>query len=422
MRVVIDHELSDFSSKPSPTHAVFVPLESADVDTVASHLNATSPVIFLVNPGNPTIVSGLESFLTSSAHKAAVYFAYDTTALPQGFTHVKTADTKSNSAIKRIKLQNVIGTINSSSTFEHQRIAVISAPFDSFSVVPSAPIGGNTNGLSVTVFLEVLRQLSKFPVANNWVFVFALTDGHFCNFEGLEKVVSSLSNGHSGKIEFGVSLESVTGSKLSGLFGQRIKRDSVFAKFVLCLIDSMKAAGIPFETALGEAYRTQKVFSKSLIPSLAVVNEDFDETTHITDLKPDVDRANALAWAVTEALLRVMYDADHTATMIEKGTINTAHWATVIAGISRMAGFRDQSAAQIIAQWMRKFGVVNVDEWTSGKCPAPFSATSATLVLYTPSPAKRSIGLIFAAFAYGGAIYLALIGVGGIKKLFHRRA
>jgi hypothetical protein len=417
-RVAIDHEISDFNSKPSANHAVFVPLESADLDTVALHLNATSPVVFLVNPGNRTDVSALESLLTGTSHKAPVYFSYESAGIPQGFTHVKTADAKSNSAIKRTKLQNVIGTINGSSSFDRQRIAVIAAPFDSFSVVPSALIGGNNNGLSVTVLLEVLHQISKYPLANNWAFVFALTDGHFCGFEGLEKLVTALNTAHPGKVEFGISLESLTAPKLSGWFGQRIKRDSAFAKFVLCLIDSMKAAGIPFETALGETYRTQKVFSKMLIQSIAITNEDFDETAHITDLRPDVDRANAIVWAVAEALLRMMYDADSTATMIDRGTIDSAHWAGIIAGIPRMAAFRDQSTAQVVAQWIRKFGTVTVDEWTSGKCPAPFSATSATLVLYTPTPLSRSVYLALAAVAYGGVIFLTMLGVGGIRKLF----
>jgi hypothetical protein len=129
-----------------------------------------------------------------------------------------------------------------------------------------------------------------------------------------------------------------------------------------------------------------------------------------------------MVWAVTEALLRMMYDADSTATMIDRGTIDSAHWGTVVAGISRMAAFRDQSAAQVIAQWMRRLAIVAVDEWTSGKCPAPFSATTATLVLYTPSRPSKSIALAFGALLYGGAIYLALVGPAGIKRLFNTKA
>jgi hypothetical protein len=132
-RVSMDHEIASFGSKPSSKHAVFVPLGSANITSVAGHLNATSPVIFLFDSE-----SDLEALLTGASHKAPIYFSYDTTSLPEGFTHVKTSDAASNSAIKKIRLQNVIGTINASSSADRQRVAVISAPLDSFSLVPTA--------------------------------------------------------------------------------------------------------------------------------------------------------------------------------------------------------------------------------------------------------------------------------------------
>jgi hypothetical protein len=353
-----------------------------------------------------------------TSHKAPIYFSYDAATLPEGFTHVKTSDARSNSAIKKTRLQNVIGTINSSSTPDRQRIAVITAPLDSFSVVPSAPIGANNNGLSAVSLLEIMRQLSKFPIANNWVFVFALTDGYFCHFEGLEKLIGALTSARVGKIEFGLSLESVTSPRLSGLFGQRIKRDSAFAKFMLCLIDAMKAASVPFETALGESFRTQKVFSKSLVQSVAIANDDFDDIAHITDRVPDVNRSNAIVWAVTDALLRTMYDADVTAAIVDRHVIDTGHWAAVVAKIPRVAAFRDQAAAQVFAQWMRKFGTVSIDEWTSGKCFAPYSSTSATIVLYTRTPASQSVALFVGALLYGGIVWLAVVGIAGVRKFF----
>jgi hypothetical protein len=81
---------------------------------------------------------------------------------------------------------------------------------------------------------------------------------------------------------------------LSGLFGQRIKRDSAFAKFMLCLKDAMKAAAVPFDTSLGESFRTQNVFSKSLVQSIAIANDGFDDTAHRTGTTPDIHRANAV--------------------------------------------------------------------------------------------------------------------------------
>jgi hypothetical protein len=270
--------------------------------------------------------------------------------------------------------------------------------------------------LAVIALLEVMHQISKFPPANNWVFVFALTDGHFCHFEGLEKVVSGLTGSHAGKIEFGVSLESITSATLSGLFGQRIKRDSTFAKFMLCLIDAMKAAAVPFDTSLGESFRTQKVFSKSLVQSIAIANDGFDDTAHLTDTTPDIDRANAVVWAFADSLLRTMYDADSAASIIDRHSVDSSHWARVVARLPRMAAFRDQTAAQVFGQWMRKFGIVSVEEWSTAKCFAPFSSTGATLVLYTPTPASRSIALFVGAAVYGVIVWLAILGIEGVRK------
>jgi hypothetical protein len=55
---------------------------------------------------------------------------------------------------------------------------------------------------------------------------------------------------------------------------------------------------------------------------------------------------------------------------------------------------------------------------TSGKCFAPFSATSATLVLYTPTPVSHSVILALAAVVYGAVIFLVMLGPGGLRKLF----
>jgi hypothetical protein len=164
---------------------------------------ATGPTAKSTTFGITRDTSDLEALLTGASHNAPIYLSYDTTSLAEGFAHVKTSDAASNSAIKKIRLQNVISTINASSSADRQRVAVISAPLDSFSLVPTAQLGANNNGLAVIALLEVMHQISKFPPANNWVFVFALTDGHFCHFEGFENVVSGLTGSHAGEIEFG---------------------------------------------------------------------------------------------------------------------------------------------------------------------------------------------------------------------------
>ena len=417
-KVAMDHEIGKFGEKPNQKRAVFVPIEKATVENVSPYIEAGSPVIFLMDGKTNVNITELENFLIGGNQKAPVYFVYESAKVPTGFTHVKTADVKSNSAVKKTRLQNVIGTLNVSGTHDRERIAVISAPLDTFATVPSAEIGANNNGLALAAFLEVMRLVSKFSLANNWVFVFAVTDGHFCDFEGLEREMNALAGGHAGKIEFGLSIESIAAPHLSGLFGQRIKRESAFAKFVMCLIDSMKAAGVPLETELSEEKRTQGVFSKHLVQSIAIMNSDNDEISRVGDSTPNIERANAVAWAVAEALLRMVYDADNTATMIERQTVDSSYWANIIGKIPRMSAFRDQTAASILAQWMRKFTTVSVDEWASRKCLAPFSATDANLVLYNPTPVTTSVALFFVAILYGFVVFLAIAGVEGVKKFF----
>jgi hypothetical protein len=417
-KVAMDHEIARDDSAPNSAHAVFIPLKSANLSTVSTHLNSTSPVIFVVDRSDRLDTTELEDFLISTTHKAPIYFTYDSPTMLSEFTHVKTSEAKSNSAVKRTKLQNVIGVLNSSSSLEKERIAVISVPFDSFSVAPSAGIGANTNGLSIVAWMEIIHQISKFPLTNNWVFVFALTDGRFCHFSGLDKAVASLNSAHAQKVQFGISLESISATKLNGLFGQRLKRDTPFAKFMLCLKDSMKAAGIPLETSVSEEPRSQSIFSKHLIPSIAIANENLDDTSRITDTEPDIDRANAIVWAVTEALLRMMYDAADSAVILDRVTIDASRWAKIIAKVPRVPAFRDQTLSHVIGQWIRKFATLLTEEWTSSQCYAPFSSTSATLVLYTPTPISPWVLCFVGAIVYGVGVFVLLAGVKGVKKLF----
>jgi hypothetical protein len=250
-------------------------------------------------------------------------------------------------------------------------------------------------------------------MTNNWVFVFALVDGRFCENAGLDKVISSLAASYASKIEFVVNLESVFSAKLSGIFGQRIKRDSKFAKFIMCLIDALKSAGIGFDTSLGE----EEFFSKHLMQSITIRNDDIDDFSRITDLDPDVDRGNAIAWAVSEALLRTMYEADNSATMIDRLNVDCGHWSRIMSKVPRMSAFRDPLFAQSIVQWLRKFATVSVDEWTSQKCLVPYSATNAALVLYTRTNVAVFGGLFAAALALGFAVFGLTGGLVQIKAI-----
>ena len=417
-RVSIEHSIGNFNSKPNSNNAIFVPLESANFETLSAHLNASSPIIFLVGD-KPVNTVEIEDFLLSGPQKNPIYFAYDTKTVPTSFTHVKTSGYSSNNPIKKTKLQNVIGVVNSSSTFDHEKIAVITAPLDSFSTVPTAKIGVNNNGLALAAFLETMHLISKFPLTNNWAFVFALTDGHFCNFEGLEKSMNHLTREHGSKIKFAVSLESISSPEgINGYFSMKLKRGSAFAKFMECLIDALKTVNIKYNFDVSEEKRTQTVFAKHKIPSIAILNHDEDEISRITDFKPDVKGANAIAWAVSEALLRMMYDADNTAVMIDRNDVDASYLTKILSKFGRVSQFRDQSAAYILSQWMSKFLSISVDEWTSTRCMSLFSSAQAQLILYNPTPISTNIILFVAAFVYAVIVFILIAGPQNIKKRF----
>lgn len=417
-RVSIEHPIGNFNSKPNSNNAIFVPLETANFETLSEHLNASSPIIFLVGD-KPVNTTQIEDFLLSGPQKNPIYFAYNTKTVPNSFTHVKTSGFLSNNPIKKTKLQNVIGTVNSSSTFDHEKIAVITAPLDSFSTVPTAKVGVNNNGLALAAFLETMHLVSKFPLTNNWVFVFALTDGHFCNFEGLEKAMHTLTLHHGSKIKFAISLESISSPEgIKGLFSMKLKRGSAFAKFMECLIDALKTANVEFSFGISEEKRTQSVFAKHKIPSVAILNEDDDELSRITDFKPNVERANAVAWAVSEALLRMMYDADNTAVMVDRNDVDASYLTNILSNFGRVSQFRDPSVAHILSQWMSKFVSTSIDEWTSTKCTSLFSAAQAQLILYNPTPITTNIILFVAAFVYAIVIFIVIAGPSNIKKRF----
>jgi hypothetical protein len=408
-RVNVDASIASIDAKPDSKQAIFVDLESIDLTKLGEHINASSPIIINV-PEKEVDTKELEDFLLSGAHKAPIYFKYGQDVSYKKYSNVKTKSNPSNSQNKKVRLQNVFGAINASKTYERERIAIITAPYDSFSTVPSAKTGANVNGLSLAALLESMRLASKFPITNNWCFIFAVTDGHFCNYEGLERFLSSISAQHSSKIEFAISLEEISAPKLKGHFSMKLTRDSSFAKFMRCLKDAFSQAGIQFTNELSEEKHEQTVFGQRFLKSISITADDesADELARITDTTPNYERADAVAWAVSEALLRMMYDADTSATMVERSSVNASYWARAVT-IPRMPTVRDRAFINTIGQYMKNFGKVQYDDWSSTKCPAVFQATEATLVLYNQTPFTTTIGLFAAAIVYG-AIVLVVIG------------
>lgn len=415
-RVSIDHQIGDYKTKPDSKKAVFMSIKNVNLTKVEELINVSSPIIFVVDDFK-TDTKELEDFLLSKQQKAPIYFVIGDQVndkMGTEFEYVKTTEMKSNSQFHKTKLQNIVGAINGSKTFGQEKVVIITAPFDSFSTVPGMNIGANNNGISIAALLEIMRQVSKFPIVNNWVFLFALVDGHFCKEEGLEKLLTTYSSIHSSKIKFAISLESIVAEKLHGVFGQRLRRESAFAKFMYCLLNAMRTANIDIETGLNEDGEkeglTQATYNKHLINSITIVGEQDDQISRITDVEPNVTRANDIAWCISEALLRMMYNADNTATMINRQSVDTSKWATVISKVQRMSAFRDQTFAQSILQWMKKFATISsINEWSSNKCLAPYSSTQAKLIFYNNVPFIQLFGYFILALGYG-AIILFIVG------------
>ena len=442
-RSPINHDIAFLGSKPNSANAIFIPLEKATKDEVLEYLNVSSPIIFLV-PKHKVNLDWLTPTLISANHKAPIYFTFDQTQIPKDYSKVMTTDLPSNSQIKKVKLQNIIGTINGSSSYDRERVALITAPYDSFSLIPAAKGSANENGLSISVLLETMRQLSRYPITNNWVFLFALVDGHFCNSEGLEKFVSKLTKEHGPKIEFALSLESISSPTVQATFGLRLRRESAFAKFMFCFVEALKTAEIPFTTSLNTPDKptkssenesevddidlsfetkwtdvlppfgkTENIFSSHTLPSVSISGGS--QIGYVNDTIPNIERGNLFAWALSEAFLRMMYDSDNTAQIIEKSSVSI-DWAEIVT-VPRMPAFRDSSLASVISQWMKKFGTSSIDEWSTSKCYSPSNAKNANIVLYNPTSPAKTAFLFFIGIIYGIVVYVIIAGKDNVLKL-----
>ena len=416
-RANVNSFIGSIDTKPDSKQAIFVDLENYDRTKLLDHLNQSSPIIFYV-PDKEVDTKELETILLSHPQKSPVYFAYGQKKIHSQFSHVKTQSSPSNNPNKKSKLQNIVGTINSSKTFDRERIAIITAPYDTFSPVPNANVGANKNGIALAALLESMRLVSKFPLTNNWCLVFAVVDGHFCNNEGLDKFLQQFTQKHSSKIEFAISLEDISSPNLKGHFSMKLQRDSSFTKFMHCLKDAFNQTGIPFTNELSEEKHGQAIFGQRFLKAISITSADSEETewTSITDSKPNIARANAVAWAVSEALLRMMYDADTSATMVELSSVNTSYWARAVT-IPRMPLVRDRSFTNTISQWMKRFGTVSIEDWTSNKCPVVHSATKTTLILYNETPFSTTLILYGVAVVYG-IVALLVASRGNLKKIF----
>jgi hypothetical protein len=291
--------------------------------------------------------------------------------------------------------------MNSSKSEKTERIILITVPFDTFSAAPTLGVGFNSSGIAITAFLETMRLVSKFPLVDEWVLIFAVTDGRFCGFEGLIRLVQSFPWELKSKVEFAVSIDSILSKTIHGRFTNLIKPNSSFFQFVESLIQSLRVVGIEFDGEINES----RIFASASIESLSI---DGEILTSVTDSRPDVLRSDSFAWAFSEALLRTIYNAHRDTIMIDKMQVDTSIWARTIGRIPRVAPFRDPAIAQVIAQWMGQFAEVNVDEWVSSHCFTPYTATEAVMVLYNPAPMRVYLGLYCIGFVYGLLVFMTI--------------
>lgn len=409
-RIMIDHKIANFEEPPSSSNAVFVDIRNFQMEELKKHIDASSPIIFMVPEKAQINTSKLEEFFIEKEHKVPIYFAFGLTDIPKNYSKVKVENIDSNSKTQKQQLQNIFGKINSSSSFASERIALFTTQFDSFSIVPAL----KDNSITIGALLETLRMVSKYPITNDWVLIFAITDGKYCNYDGLNRLIKSITKDHPKKIEFAVSLENISPLNLVGHIGQRIRRGSNFAKFMIAFTNALDYSGINISTPLSDERRSQQIFSRNMINSVAVSGEhESEDFTSIINKELDISRANKFAWALAESILKVVYDIDDSSSIINLNEVDVSLISKSLH-YPRMPFVRPKALTQNILQYMKKFTDALLDEWSSNSCYSPSKGIKGELVFYNTKKDYLTIG-----FAVSAVLYAALLYFGGISYLIN---
>jgi hypothetical protein len=407
-KVSIDHTIADITTSPSVHNVIITSIKDSLLPSIISHINASSPIVFML-PNHPTDTTEIENYLINSAHKVPIYFTTELSGYPFGFTKLRTHQTSPNTLRTKTSLQNIVGIMNTSTARNGERVILITVPFDTFSSAPTLGVGSNSSGTALTAFLETMRLISKFPIVSDWVLIFAVIDGRFCGFEGLLRFIESFSSEFKKKIEFAVSIDSILSPTIHGRFGKQIRPDSSFFRFIQSFIHSLQTVGIDFAAEFNEI--GSQIFTAGSIESISIGGEI---PAPITDFNPDIHQSDSFAWAFSEALLRTIYDLHPEAILIDQVRVDTSIWAKTIGRIPRVAPFRDQAIASVLAHWMGKFSSVTIDKWVSKHCFTPYTSTDAILMLYNPAPVRVYIALACVGLTYGLLVFMAM---GRIKIL-----
>jgi hypothetical protein len=212
-----------------------------------------------------------------------------------------------------------------------------------------------------------------------------------------------LHNFSTGKIEFAVSLDSLFSKTIQSWFPRPVSSNSSLFRFVKSLVASLKIVGIEFEAGIRDV--ANHLFETAKIDVMSISGEI---VTPLTDSRPDVLRADSFAWALSEALLRTMYNSQFDSIMIDKMMVDSGIWARIIGKIPRVAPFKEPDLVGLLAHWMREFASVRTDEWISSQCFAPYSATDAEMILYNPVEIWVYLTLCGAALVYGLLVFMAM--------------
>lgn len=178
-----------------------------------------------------------------------------------------------------------------------------------------------------------MKIVSRYPIVDDWVLMFAITDGRFCGFEGLSRLLSSFSSFVRSRIEFAVLINSIYTKTLHIHIHDQINQKLPIYRFIQSLSDSLKMVGIRSEMQSKNPF-TQEVFDFESIDSISITGGAF--ATSVTDCNPDVLRADSFAWALSESILRTVYKSKPDVVLIAQKLVDTSARARVFGKVPRI--------------------------------------------------------------------------------------
>ena len=339
----------------------------------------TTEVIEANNNGRPIIFKissraneHLSDFLLNHQISVPVYFTFD--ELPvSGYTHIKTDDIIINRPIDEVELFNFVTSFSSRDSDER---VLVTAHLDSFSPIPSAPISLESTAYQISVFLETMRHIAKLQPGIG--FDFALVDGKFCGYDGLDYFLSRSTQQYT----YSVSLESLesSSSKVTGHTNVIPSgRFELFLKSFARLVNN-------FEYHLSD-YEDSHIIFKT--PAVSIVSGS--HSSEISKQTINNTHTNLIVYSLVNSLLFSAYNIS--GEYVPLSDIHTEHWNEILSNETLMPHFRNRNVLLAIYAWMSRLGRTQVEHWKSSDCYRPYSFTESQIVFYTLN-IKRNIGIV----------------------------